>query len=61
MELQKKIAGNDDIAVIQETLNVQPDELSVGEHMDVSEECACDKKDEDVLGEVILAKKKPSH
>ena len=50
MELQKKVTGDVDTAVILETLDMEPDELSVGEHMDISEECDGDEQDEDVPG-----------
>lgn len=49
MKLQEKITGNvDSTAVILETLDLQPEEPSEGERMDLSDSYSCDEKDEDV-------------
>ena len=53
----EEITGNIDTAVIQETLDVQPDELREGECMAINEGCGCDERDEAVPEGVILAKK----
>lgn len=45
MELQEKITGNvDNTAVIQETRDLQPEEPSEGERMDLSESYTCDER-----------------
>lgn len=46
MELQKKTADceNVDTATVRETGDVQPQELSEGELIDINEESSCDKR-----------------
>ena len=48
--------GNIDTATIRNTLDMQPEELSEGKSIKINEESGCDEKDEDVPGEVTLAK-----
>lgn len=46
--------GNVDTAAIQETLDMQPEELREGEIINMNEEGGCDEKNEDVPEEVTL-------
>lgn len=58
MELQKKqrTMGNIDIAVIWETLGIQPEEVSEGKLRNINGESGFDLKEEDVLGGGILTR-----
>lgn len=48
--------GNVDIATIQGTLAIQQEELGKSALIDVNEESGCDKKGENVLRDMKLAK-----
>lgn len=45
-----------DTVTIQETLDLQSEELSEDKLVNINKECSCDKKDEDVTKEVTLGK-----
>ena len=44
-------------ATVQETQDLQSEELSEDKPVNINKECSCDKKDEDAPEEVTLAKK----
>lgn len=49
-------SGNVDTAAIWKTRDVEPEELGEGKLIDTDEECSCDKKNRNVLEEVMLSK-----
>lgn len=46
-----------DPVTVQETLDLQLEELREGKIINVTERSSCERKDDDVLEEVILAKR----